>query len=296
MASAGRRRATALLLALSALAACGADRESEDRGNSPVVTDTLVDAEGRNVLLLEHPRRVVSLVPSATRALHALGAAEVLVGRTDFDTASALADLPSVGGGLQPSIEVLLSLEPDLVIRFAGESDRETPARLDRAGIPHLAVRPERIGEVREMIATLGRVTGRGAAADSILALQTRVLDSIRSRAAGLEEIPVAFTLGGDPPWVAGSDTFVGELLVLAGGRNVFADLGRPWAGVSPETILARDPRVLVVPDGVRVDPRLSRGREVRSVPPVVQLPGHDLHLAALAVARALRPGLLEAS
>ena len=180
------------------------------------------------------------------------------------------------------------------MIRFAGESDRDTPALLDRAGIAHVAVRPERIGEVREMVRTLGRITGREAVADSILGAQRRVLDSIRGRTANLEPVSAAFTLGGDPPYVAGPSTFVGELIVLAGGRNVFGDLDSPWAGVSPETILARDPDVLLTLRGTELDPRLTRGRDVRRVPPVVQLPGPDLQRAALAIARALRPGLFE--
>lgn len=276
----GRRRTALFLVALAA--ACGGEpgdgtsRDGERDGGGPEPPAA--------------PERIVSLVPSATAALLALGAGDRLVARTDFDTARALAPLPSVGGGLQPSLEVLLSLSPDLVVRFAGESDPETPRRLDEAGIPHLAVRPERIEDVREMIRTLGRLTGRVAAADSILGRQRHVLDSLRALTRELPRVTVAFTLGGDPPYVAGSDTFVGELLDLAGGENVFADLGRPWAGVSPETVLERSPELLLTLEGSELDPRLTEGRRVARVPDLVQLPGPDLHRAALAIARAVRP------
>ncbi|MGD2067106.1 MAG: helical backbone metal receptor [Gemmatimonadota bacterium] len=248
------------------------------------------DAEGRTVVLDGRPDRVLSLVPSATATLVALGARDRLVGRTDFDTASVLAGLPSVGGGLRPSLEAVVSRRPDLVIRFAGESDRTTPARLDEAGIPHLAVRPESLHDVRVMIVTLGRLVGKEAAADSILAVHRRTLDSIRARTAGLPPVRAAFALGGTPPYVAGATTFVGELIEAAGGTNVFADLDRPWAGVSPEVLVDRAPRVLLVLEGADLDPRIVRGSDVREVPAFVQLPGPHLDRAALAIARALRP------
>lgn len=254
--------------------------------------DTLADATGRQVVLLAPPRRIVSLVPAATQVIRALGAADRLVARTEYDTAADLRHLPSVGGGLGPSIELLVAAEPDLVIRFAAGSDPGTPRALDRAEIPHMAVRPERVVEVRDMITLLGRLTGRTEKADSILDRQQRILDRIRERVQGLPPRAFAFTLGGSPPWVAGPGTYVGELLELAGGRNVFADAGRPWVAVEPETFRDRDPEVVLVPEGGDLDPRLVPEGQVRRVAAEVQLPGPHLDRAALQLARALRPEL----
>lgn len=241
-------------------------------------------------MLPEAPRRIVSLVPAATQVVRTLGATDRLVARTTYDTAADLRHLPSVGGGLGPSIELLMAASPDLVIRFAAGSDPGTPRALDRAGIPHIAVRPEQVREVRDMIALLGRITGRIERADSILDHQERVLDRIRQRVRDLPARTFAFTLGGSPPWVAGPNTYVGELLELAGGRNVFADVGRPWVAVEPETFRDRDPEVVLVPEGGDLDPRLVPEGRVRRVAAEVQLPGPDLDRAALHLARALRP------
>jgi len=272
--------------------AARATDEAAREGPAPV---RVVDHAGHTLELDRPPERIVSLVPSATETLVALGRRDRLVARTDFDTATALADLPSVGGGLHPSREVLLSLDPDLVLRFAGPTDPETASRLDAAGIPHLAVRPERIADVRDMIALLGTVTGAGEAADSILAEQTRTLDRIAERIGNGPSPEVAFLVGSSPPWAAGGASFLGDLVERAGGRNVFADLDRPYASVSPESIRKRAPDVLLVVRGTEVDARLREVSRVAEVSPVVQRPGPRLHEAVLAIARALHPERFDA-
>lgn len=278
------------LVGVLVLPACGGGEPEAAGAGGRDTADTLVDASGRSVFLADPPERIISLVPSATETLVALGAEDRLVARTDYDSLQAVNDLPSVGGGFNPSLEVLLFLKPDLVIRFAGETDTETPKRLDDVGIPHLAVQPDRVEDVRSMLRLLGRVVDREEQADSILARHRSVLDSIRTEVEGLRRIPAAFTLGGDGLFVAGPRTFVGELLTLAGGRNVFDDLSRPWAPVNPEEVLDRNPEVLLVVAGAELDPRLGRGRVVREVAPSIQRPGPGLDRAALEIARALRP------
>ena len=147
--SASRRFAGLLLT----VAACTG---GEPRGASDDAAYTLVDADGKTVALDGPASRVVSLVPSATATIHALGSDDVLVGRTDFDTASWAAPVPSVGGGLEPSLEAVVALSPDLVIRFAGEQDTRTPARLDELGIHHMAVRPDRLEDIYRTVALVG--------------------------------------------------------------------------------------------------------------------------------------------
>jgi iron complex transport system substrate-binding protein len=142
------------------------------------------------------------------------------------------------------------------------------------------------------MIRTLGRVSERSDRARAILARQDSVLAWIRERVRGLPPVTVVFTLGGTPPFVAGPSTFVGELIELAGGKNVFSDLERPWAGVSPETIAHRAPHVIVASESTILDPRVVGSAVVRRVPEVIQLPGPRLSEAALGIARAIRPDL----
>ncbi|MBW3535716.1 MAG: helical backbone metal receptor [Gemmatimonadetes bacterium] len=250
-----------------------------------------MDAAGRLHAPEEPPGRIVSLVPSATETLRALGAGDRLVGRTRFDTADAIGHLPSVGRGLEPDMESLLALEPDMVIRFAGPSDPDTPERLDRAAIPHFAVRPDGVDDVREMIRELGALVGREAEAASLVADMDRGIAAVRSRVAGRDPVRVAYILGGSPPWVAGSGTFIHELLEAAGGINVFEDLGDLYAPVSVEALLARDVDLFVIAPGAELDRRVRDRAPAREAPGGLEAPGPELAAAAAALARLLHPG-----
>jgi len=211
------------------------------------------------------------------------------VGRTDYDTVPPLDTLPSVGGGLQPSLERLVALRPDLVVRFAGRSDRGTPEQLDRMGIPHLAVRPDGIDDVRGMIRTLGRIGGAPRAADSLVARIDSALSRVAATIDGRPRRSVAYVLGGEPPWVAGPGTYIVQLIEAAGGRNAFADLAELYGPVSPEAFVARPIDLILAAEGS--DVRLQGiDLPLRRVPPAVERPGPGLGEAAWALARTIHP------
>lgn len=235
------------------------------------------------------PQRIISLIPSASAILYALGAGPLLVGRTDFDTAPILAHLPSVGGGLHPNLEALVALEPDLVIRFAGESDPNTPLRLDELGISHIALRPDGIQDIRNSILTLGGLTQRVQEAETLLEEIDAVLAEIRSRVGERTPIRVGYLLGGNPPWVAGPGSYIEELLELAGGVNVFSDLTGLYGPVNVELFLVREIDLLLAPEGVEVAIPES-GVPLRRVSPSLEIPGPDLAEDAWALARILHP------
>lgn len=285
--------AVRLLVSVVVAAACGnGDAEATPEEERPAAAISVTDAAGRTLRVDAPPRRVLSLVPSATETLLALGVGNRLVGRTDFDTTAALAGLPSVGGGLGPSLEAVVALEPELVIRFAAEADVRTPSRLDELGIPHFAVRPERIDDVRRMVEDLGRITGRDRQADSAIATIDDTLDRIRRAVEGRPRPAVAFLLDGTPPWAAGGGTFIHELITAAGGRNVFRDLSRPYAPVSPEELIARDMDLVLTPAGGRPG-GLPAGMRLVEVPPAIQLPGPGLGEAALEIMTVLHPDVV---
>jgi iron complex transport system substrate-binding protein len=233
------------------------------------------------------PERVVSLVPAATEILLALGMLDRIVARNDFDRDPSLQALPSVGGGLHPSMERLVAVEPDLVIRFEGEQDRATPAALDRAGIAHIGVRPDRIEDVRRIVLQLGGIMGVPGRAETLVAELDRELDEVRAGAPSTDRPRVAFLLGGSPPWAVGPDTFLSELLEIAGGENVLADAGPLYGPVSVETILARRVDLILIPEGNRLPAALAH-LPVRRVPEAVQSPGLGLGSSARAIARAI--------
>jgi ABC-type Fe3+-hydroxamate transport system substrate-binding protein len=269
----------ALLVApgCSAKSASTHDESGSRRSNSIEV----VDAAGVRHIFSRPVHRVISLVPSATLTLDALGARDVLVGRTDFDTASWTRQLPSVGGGIHPSVEAIVALHPDLVVLFAGKQDAQTPARLDQLGIAHLAVRPDRIEDVKTTIEILGRVTGHAERADSLVESMEQGLAAVRSSVAGLSRPRVAYVLGGTPPWVAGPGTYIDELITIAGGRNAFEDLGSLYAAVSPEELVARHLDVLLVPKATPFERSLVPGARVEVVSGALEIPGPDVVSAA---------------
>jgi iron complex transport system substrate-binding protein len=250
-----------------------------------------VDADGDTLHLDGPARRIVSLVPSATLTLDALGARDRLVARTDFDATPWAGELPSVGGGLEPSLEAIVAVQPDLVIRFGGPQDPRTPARLDEVGISHLAIRPDRIADVLEEIRVLGAVTGRDDEAGRLVGAIRDTLDAIRGRSADRVPVRVAYVLGGAPPWVAGPGTYIDELITLAGGVNVFADLGELYGSVSPEEFVAREIDVVMTPRGSRFDRHLVAGARFVEVGPAMELPGPGVTDAAREMERALRGG-----
>lgn len=282
----------AIAFLVTGLVACSGSRADSGVGSGAAGTDSVVvtDADGHTVRLPGPAQRIVSLVPSATLTLGALGARARVVGRTDFDTVSWARSVPSVGGGLRPSIEAIVATRPDLVIRFGGPQDTKTPARLTDLGVPQVAIRPDRIEDVLDIISLLGRVTGRTVAADSLARSLHAGLDDVRASVAGLPRVRTAYVLGGAPPWVAGPGTYIDELITLAGGENVFADLDTKYASVSPEELVARHIEMVLTPPGSTFDGRLLPDVPLKRVSGALELPGPAVADAARTVAHLLHP------
>lgn len=247
-----------------------------------------MDDAGAEVVLEALPTRILSLVPSATEILVALGQLDRLVGRTDFDLDGPVSALPSVGGGLGPSMERVVSLTPDLVIRFRGESDPTTAQQLDAQGIVHIAIRPDGIKDIRRIIGLLGSVVGVQSQADSLNAAIQAQLDEVSDLVGGITPPRVAF-LGGNPPSVAGPNTFLHELVERAGGVNAFADIGTLYAPISIEDILRREIDLILTPEGTPIPEALEQ-ITVHRVPLAVLTPGIHVGTSARLLATLLHP------
>jgi iron complex transport system substrate-binding protein len=246
----------ALALCVLLLAGCG---RADDRAGAeaPPAAITVTDDAGR-VTRLERPaRRVIALMPSATETLLALGARGQIVGRTDFDRDPAVAALPSVGGGLDPSLEQLVALRPDLVIGWETEKP-QLRERLLEMGIPVFAVRTTDTTDVFRAIGNLGRLTGHSPAADSLAARIRGELEAVRASVAGLPRRSVFFIVWNDPPMTVGPGTFVAQLIGVAGGRSLFPEARQPWPTVSLEEVVRRQPEVVLVPVGESGAPRMD--------------------------------------
>ena len=270
-------------------------RPEQPEPSSAIYPFRVVDAAGTQHTFDSAPQRIVSLVPSATEALLAMARGDRLVGRTDFDRIPELIGLPSVGGGLQPNLEILVSLDLDLVIRFAGDSDLASAERMTDLGIPHFAVQPDGIEDVLTIIRDLGRITDASDAAESMLREIRDALDDVARRVDDLPEPRVVYLLGGDPPWVAGPGTYIDELIGIAGGTNVFDDLGTLYAPVSMEALLDRDLDLILLSEGLTPPSPLAHVASA-ALPASVEIPGPGLGEAARDIARLIHPGAFDQS
>jgi len=236
---------------LAAAAAGCADRPAA-RADTPAAGITVTDDGGRPVHLAGPARRVISLIPSATETVVALGATDRIVGRTRYDVAPEVAALPSVGGGLDPSIEAIVALHPDLVLGWENDKRQEVRQKLAALGVPVFALRTEDTVDVFRNLATIGRLTGRDSAARAIAATVRRDFDAVRRSVAGRPRPRVFYVVFNDPPMTAGPHTFVAQLIGLAGGESVFPDVQQLWPTVSMEEIVRRAPDLVIVPRGTR--------------------------------------------
>jgi ABC-type Fe3+-hydroxamate transport system substrate-binding protein len=206
-------------------------------------------------------QRIVSLAPSLTELLFALGAGPRVVGRTAYCLyPPAARAVPSVGDGLNPSVEAIAARHPDLVLLYRSPQTETAARQLDALGIPTMLLKDDRIEDVARTARLLGRATGRSAAGDSI----ARVIDSLL--AAPVPSTPararIAFVVWDAPPIVIGSGSYLDELVAMAGAENVFHDLRTPSATVSLETIASRDPDWIgILRDSLSAQPPAWAGR-----------------------------------
>jgi iron complex transport system substrate-binding protein len=243
-------------------AACAPERARDRAANASPPIDLTDDAG--NAVRLERPaRRVVSLVPSATESLVALGAAGQIVGRTRYDTSAEVAALPSVGGGIDASVEAIVNLHPDLVIAWNSDSRGATRERLVSLGIPVFVIKTEDTTDIFRGIASLGRMTGHDSAATAIATSVRRELVAVQRAAAGRPAPTVFYVVYNDPPMTAGPRTFIGQLISLAGGRSIFTDSSQLWPNVAMEEIVRRDPDLVIVPAGDSSAKPLERFRQL---------------------------------
>jgi ABC-type Fe3+-hydroxamate transport system substrate-binding protein len=237
-------------LAALLLSACGGGDGGARASAASSTAVQATDDAGEAVRLPRPAQRIVSLIPSATDLLVAIGAREQLAGRTDFDKDAAVAALPSVGGGLDPSLETLAALRPDLVLTWETSADATLRTRLRELGIPAYAVSANDTADVFRTLANLGTLAGRRPAADSVAASIRAELDAVRRSVTGRPAPRVLYVGWVDPPMAAGATSFIADLIRLAGGRPLFEDVRQEWPQVSLEEIVSRRPEVIIIPTG----------------------------------------------
>src|SRR2546421_339398 len=251
------------LAALVVLAAAACARE----GRSPAGGDVAVtDDAGRRVTLAAPARRVVSLLPSFTEILFAIGAGDRLVGRTAWcDYPPAALAVPSVGDGMPPNVEAVAARRPDLVVVYRSGPNATAAQQLERLGVQTVLFDLNRLEELGSVARRLGVLTGRTAARDSL----ARAMGSLAAQPPIPGPRSLVFIVWDNPPIVIGAGSFLDRLAGLAGARNVFHDITTPSAQVSIETIAARNPDFIAVLSDSAAPPRYAHRPDGRVVPAV---------------------------
>ena len=232
----------AIALLLGSLAAC------RPAGGAPPPPG-LVDDAGVRLRPGPAPRRIVSLNPTTTELLFALGAGPRVVGRSAAcDEPAAAAAVPSLGDGFPPSVEAVAGARPDLVVLYHSAGNAAAAARLLALGIPVLRLRTDRLDDVGRAARLLGRAVGAPRAGDSLALRLERELAAEHAAAPGpLGGTPVLLLAWDQPIIALGAGSFASELVQIAGARNVFGDVAASSAPVSLEAIAARDPAVVIL-------------------------------------------------
>jgi iron complex transport system substrate-binding protein len=239
-----RRASLGATWALSILALMLAGLAGARDGSAGDVTDML----GRRVRIPDHPVRIVSLAPSITETVFALGEGDRLVGVTDYcDYPPEATRKPRVGGISTPNFEAILALQPDLVIATSESNYAEHVERLVSLGLPVYVVRPLDWDTVLDSIERIGGVLGRDEAARAQVAAMRRDADAIGQRVAGVPRPRVLYVVWPNPVIAPGRGTLINELIQRAGGDSITGVEALPYPRLSLETIVERSPEVIIV-------------------------------------------------
>jgi iron complex transport system substrate-binding protein len=277
---------------------------------------SITDDLGRSLTLAATPQRIVSLAPSVTEILFAVGAGPQVVGDTTFCNFPPEAKgLPKIGGysAKSISIEAVVGLKPDLVIAGTA-SQKPVVESLGQLKIPVLVLAPGSFEGVYNSIQQIGTLTGHAAQADQVVTQMRGRVEAVQAKVGSIpsaERPTVFWEVFDDPLITSGPNTFIGQMIAMAGATNIFAEAKEDYPKISAETVLERNPLVIFGPASQRTKltvaaisqrPGWSDIRAVRDGriylldDDIITRPGPRLADALEAVAKALFPAQLAAA
>lgn len=295
------------ILSLGVAVACASPSDQQSAQDVRALTTVArADTDDFGVSLprnADYSARVVSLNPTATEIIYAIGAEGHLVGRSKWDEYPAqVKSVMPLGDGIRPNVEAILGAKPTLVLLYATAENRPAATALRAAGVRTIALRVDRIAQFIALTHTLGTALGATARATNVVDSVQASLDRVRAATRGVKAPTVVWPLWQSPVMVVGRGSYLDEIMEIAGARNVFHDLEAPSPTVSIEEIAKRDPDFLIV--SAKTAARLKElpaWRAVRAMrdghliiddPTITGRPSVVLGMAATGLARALHPHL----
>jgi len=266
---------------------------------------TRTDDAGRRVEVVENPQRIVSLAPSLTETLFALRLGDRVVGVTDFcDYPAEARSKTRVGGIINPSVEAIVSLAPDLVLITREGNRRETMEALERLGVTVFAISTTELADVFRTIRQLGELAGVAEHGQRLAADLERQSAAIADAIRPYPARRVLFLVWLQPVVSVGRNSFIEGLLQRSGAESIAEASAQPWPHLSIEDILLSDPEFILIPRSSSFAPtraqllRLPGWRELKAVragrivylPATVERPGPRLIEVQELIARAIHP------
>lgn len=273
----------ALMLAMSiSLVACGSKESETTQTTSEIIvyddtqTDTeiteavddtettigetvypleVIDSNGNSVTLEQEPEKIISVAPNITELIYKLGAEDKLIGRSEYcDYPTEALDIQSIGTIMEPNIEAIVALEPDVVLA-SSLFDEEVGNKLAEAGINVVVLSEQNdVNGVYNMIETVGLILNKKDEAASCIEEMKTIIDEVTSKVEGLETPTVYYVVGygeyGD--YTAGGDTYISGIITLAGGDNIAKDVSG-WS-ITLEEIIAADPDIIIISEYCKTD------------------------------------------
>ncbi len=211
---------------------------------------SFLDDMGRKLFLAKHPTRIISLAPSITEILFAIGLDDEIVGVTEFCDYPDQAKSKTKVGYAQPNIESIVSLQPDLILAPKSFMRADLLKKLEELKIPTFILEPHTVEEILAHIKLLGRMVGKSDVANEQTTSLRKQIAELTDRLKGRERPSMLYILNSQPLITVGPGSFIHHLIELAGGRNAAEQATTPYPRLSMEEVLIQNPDILLFPVG----------------------------------------------
>jgi iron complex transport system substrate-binding protein len=215
-----------------------------------VSSRAFVDDAGRRLYLAKPPVRVVSLAPSITEMLFALGLDEQIVGVTEFCDYPAGAKSKAKVGYANPNMETIIGLQPDMVLAPKDFLRPDLQVKLEQLKIPVFVLDAKTLEDIPLQLHTLGTMFEKKSAASDVTQHMRQRMTELKLKVETLPKKRVLYVLNSQPLISVGPGSFIHQMIGVAGGVNVAAQAGVAYPRLSMETVLKEDPEVLIFPSG----------------------------------------------
>ncbi|SCG82976.1 iron complex transport system substrate-binding protein [Proteiniborus sp. DW1] len=304
------------MMVLTLVIGCTPKEEPKINEESPMISEEKIDVYpmeiedgfGNKVTIEKQPTRIISLAPSHTEILFALGLNDEIVGVTTYCNYPEEAKAKErVGDAFNLNLEKILELDPDLVINY-GPGKEDVNNRLTESGIAVLSYLPESVDEVISLIEELGSVTNTMVQAEAITVDMISKRDYITNKVSNVDKkATVFFEIWDEPLQAAGPGSFVDELIRLAGGENIASDAESAYAQFDLEQLIERNPEVYLMSEdletktieSVKLRPGFSELSAVQNdriyiLDPLISIPGPRIVDGLELIAKSIYPELFE--